>query len=56
MAAGRSTQHGLHLIIEEAGQAEFVIELVIQGVFEGVGSSCRCRSTARNRGLVSMCL
>jgi hypothetical protein len=39
----------------KAGQVDLVIEQVIQGA-KVPGINCRCRSTARKRGLVSICL
>jgi hypothetical protein len=48
------------LIVAEAGiearEIKFMVNQVVHGMFESAGKSCLCRSTARNRGLVSMCL
>ncbi len=40
----------------EARQVEGVIDQVTERVLEGAAQKCRSRSTARNRGLVSICL
>ena len=40
----------------ERAQVDLAVEQVVQRVLEGAGSNCASRSTARNRGLMLMCL